>query len=381
MKLLTIVNTHFQLLTIINLKLNKYQNDDIELMITDHVSGSESIIKKLKNTKIFSKIIYVPIEGRTSNHSILRKIQIFLALAGNQSIYLKTIGVKTDKHYDVILFDNIDLLSASLSVKLWKRNHDIKFVFFEEGCASYFKNKFTVKHNDPFYLYYFISGLLKRPNLYRDIECYWYYEKDLVLADINLKRVKTIPKLSKKDDKLIKLINYLYDYNNCDKLLEKKYIFFEESFFTDHENINDFELINTVIQEVGKDNLIIKRHPRNKINRFEKYNILTYDLVSIPWEVIQLNHNFEQQTFLTISSASVLASKLYFDETVCTFLLFNCIDKKPRIFKNGYLDYLNKLINKYGNKGMSIPKSINDLTLSLKNEDKYGVINNKEALY
>ena len=121
--------------------------------------------------------------------------------------------------------------------------------------------------------------------------------------------------------------------------------------------MDDFKLILYIAEIVGKENLLVKLHPRNKINRFEKYGIATNKTIGIPWELIQMNDDFSDKVLLTISSGSVLASKLYFNDNIKTYLLFNCTDKMSNMVTEKYFEYLKKLENKFGLDNFIIPKN------------------------
>lgn len=53
--------------------------------------------------------------------------------------------------------------------------------------------------------------------------------------------------------------------------------------------VNDVELIEALADKVGKQNMMVKIHPRNPVNRFEKLGYKTNHNTAIPWEVIVMN--------------------------------------------------------------------------------------------
>ena len=68
-----------------------------------------------------------------------------------------------------------------------------------------------------------------------------------------------------------------------------------------------------------------------------------------------MNNNFSDKVFLTISSGSVLASRLYFGDTIKTFLLYNCTNNMSDMVTEKYLKYLKKVEEKFGLDNFVIP--------------------------
>ena len=77
-----------------------------------------------------------------------------------------------------------------------------------------------------------------------------------------------MPKIDAGDAAFRSLVNRAFGYEISTDRYDRKYLFFEESFFADHYPINDPELVDRLAQRVGKENLMVKIHPRNPVNRF-----------------------------------------------------------------------------------------------------------------
>ena len=169
--------------------------------------------------------------------------------------------------------------------------------------------------------------------------------------------IKKIENLERKDIELRNIVNKVFKYDLINDIYDKKYIFFEESFFCDNKGIDDMDLILNIAEIVGKENLMVKLHPRNKVDRFKEYGITTNKTIGIPWEVIQMNNDFSNKVFLTISSGSVLASKLYFNDNIETYLLFNCTNKMSDMVTDEYSKYLEKIKKNLNFDNFKIPNS------------------------
>ena len=67
-------------------------------------------------------------------------------------------------------------------------------------------------------------------------------------------------------------------------------------------------MVNKIAEVVGKENIFVKIHPRNKVNRFQKLGYVTNQNTEIPWEIIALNIPISEKVLLTIASGSALTS-------------------------------------------------------------------------
>ena len=74
-----------------------------------------------------------------------------------------------------------------------------------------------------------------------------------------------------------------------------------------------------------------------------------------------MNYDFTGKIFITVSSASILASNLYFSEQIKSIFLFECIENLPKdvdyIFKN----YIKDINEKFNASDIIIPKSTTQL--------------------
>lgn len=347
---LIIANTYFQLITAINIVINNLKDDLNDIIITDISVGSESKAEKLKNLKIFHNVYYITYKELNSGNKIKKYIKYLF----NRKTILHN---QFSTFYDDLIFYNLNILTYSLIDELYKYNKNLVCFRYDEGFVTYTINLKNNNFNN------IIRVILGKTNINKLIKRVFLYHPKLVCYEHNY-QIVSIPILDKKDIKLKNILNNVFDYKKIN--IPQKYIFLEESFFCDNQDINDYDLILKIANIVGKDNLIIKLHPRNKVNRFKDIGIHTWGENNIPWEVIQMNEDFHDKIILTISSNSLLASKLYFNEDIKSYYLFKCTNKVPKLVTNSYLDYLNKIKNTIGLDNIMIPNSEDELMNYLK---------------
>ncbi len=346
-KILILVNTYFQIIIAIKLKLTTYKNDDVDIIISNHSVDSYKIYESLKNISIFNKIFYF--RSKEAKNKIIKILQNFCYLLfPNLSLNSKKMKLG---YYDEYLFYNINKYSYLLYDALHKKNKKVKVIRFEEGYISYLHINVGISNS-----YKKIRKILGKEFIEEKIEYNNLFNPNLLIYNPKAP-IKKIENLERKDIELRNIVNKVFKYDLINDIYDKKYIFFEESFFCDNKGIDDMDLILNIAEIVGKENLMVKLHPRNKVDRFKEYGITTNKTIGIPWEVIQMNNDFSNKVFLTISSGSVLASKLYFNDNIETYLLFNCTNKMSDMVTDEYSKYLEKIKKNLNFDNFKIPNS------------------------
>ena len=114
----------------------------------------------------------------------------------------------------------------------------------------------------------------------------------------------------------------IFGYSSVEKKIPEKFIFFEECFSEDNGKQEDLKLIKYLVDVLGRENFVVKRHPRNKVNRFEKMGIKTLSNQEIPWEVYALDSNQPEHILLTHSSGAGLNFRFLTSKSDKTILLY-----------------------------------------------------------
>lgn len=362
-KILIIANTYFQLITAINLKLTKFKSEYVDIIITDMSVNHKKIAKNLKECNIFSDIKIV--NCHRICYEVNKLIRLYYLLNWKKALK-NFVEEYSYEEYTTLLFFNFDVFTYSIYNKLYLLNNNIKVCRYEEGFISYIENYSDFYINR---ISRFLSKIKGTKSLEKNISKFYFYHPRLVLFNDNYE-YETIENLNRNNKELLYILNKTFDYKHIINEYNKKYIFFEESFYEDGRDIDDLELILKIADIVGKENILIKLHPRTKINRFDKFGILTNKTVGIPWEVIQMNNNFSDKVFLTISSGSVLASRLYFNDNIKTYLLFNCTERKSDMATDDFFEYLEKVKEEFGMKDFIIPKDKSEFFKMLRKNNK-----------
>ena len=106
-------------------------------------------------------------------------------------------------------------------------------------------------------------------------------------------------------------------------------------------------------QQVGKENIMVKIHPRNPENRFEKLGFKTNKDTSIPWEVILMNiDDVSNKVFITIASQAILNPIMIFGLTIKAYSLYPCLTEIPQTLQGESWNFLYQLFEKYSDQIM-----------------------------
>ena len=131
--------------------------------------------------------------------------------------------------------------------------------------------------------------------------------------------------------------------------------------------IGEFELVKRIADKVGKDNLVIKVHPRDTRSVYLNHGLKIDMNSSIPWEVVFLCGNFDGKILLTINSTSVLSSCLLSDDEISGSYLFKLCDISKNESAKKNAKTITELINSAYLKGklsrLSIPNNIDEIVV------------------
>jgi len=346
------------------------RNNDFkaDIIISDHFSGGEIICERIKESgKIFSEVYYAKTKKYydSNYNSKINKIKSLLT----KKIIEETIQL--NNNYDFYFCANADPFSVLLYNYLKKfNNRKLKACWFEDGLGTYSFDKVYFERKNISLKYSLFKKIFGIKILTDEIYNFFVFRPECMDWKPNAAIIK-IPAIDKNDKEIINSLNAFWGYNNCKDNYNKKMIFFEDGFGDWDSNI-DVEIVKNFSEKVGKDNIIVKIHPRNSRNRFKELGFTTNVTLSIPWEVIALNTNVENTLLLTMYSQSV----------IMPFLLMGVKSKAVILAKTDpdfektdhmYFDYLDKYYYSKYSEIFYVPNTMEELneyinTLNVKGE-------------
>lgn len=305
--------TYYHLFNAIQLKLTKLSDEIVDIVLSAD-TDFQDLEKSLKDSNLFNNVIlsnvsnffwckeFGELKDSVKSEWFLKKVREGHRLPiANQ---YKHLYIGLDDAYNKFLYycmiQNIE--GTMLNVHI-----------YDEGTASYVTS---------------ISERLKKdgiPHNYFGDKSFKFAVKEILLYAPELRIVQdiypvnNIPKIDRNNQNIKNIFNKIFCYNG---FIEEKYVYFESATFQDLKVTMDSYILKIVTNLVGKENIVVKLHPRTQNDRFTRrgYNVMPRE--SVPWEIYMLNENVENKIFISNSSTSALTAKTIFNVTVPTINLF-----------------------------------------------------------
>ena len=365
LRILFVCNTVYQILVSMWIKYRLFPDASADILISDHMNDGDTITERMKETGLFKECIYVKTRAVTKTNIP----EMFTPL---NRLYpdrcLRKI-VKLRGVYTHIFAGNLDSFTRLLyNAQSHKFLANPELILFEDGIGSYCSNILSWAGNTTHYYSPNIVKKILRNLIYRDkdlissLKVVYAFEPEKIMW--TPPATVKIPAIDRNDERFLHLINFVFAYDEKQFEYERKYIFLEESFFAENLPINDMELVTQLVEHVGKDNIIVKIHPRNKINRFAENGFLTNKNTSIPWEVIVMNMpDMSEKVLITIASSAAINPFRLLGINSRVYSLYNLVSEniKTSSFLTGDLWYLVKSYIEDPSNDMSMCNSIEDI--------------------
>lgn len=296
--------TVYQLIVAIQLRLTVYQDVWCGIIISKTTPNSIKIKERLKECNIFDYAVVI--DNETVDWNLSKMI-----LWNNIKVFLRPLLVdvvfSSGTIIDEYLFAGLGGFSNALGQWFVHVNRCEKIGMYEEGASSYsriYAHAIEKRTHNP--------SALKRvyykmfPHMLSKIQKFYFFDPELLLWDVRAEIVR-VPAISDRRERLLAILNHIFDIENCPDDYDKPVIFFEESYHNDGIVTGDVQIVDALAKQYGKENIFIKVHPRNSDNRFQKLGYHTNIDFSIPWEVIALNmDNLDKKILATMTSTALI---------------------------------------------------------------------------
>lgn len=351
-RILFVCNTYAQVIFATQMTLNLFKKDEITILISDH---SNNATKYVKNAKCLSnfKNVYI-----TKDKDFCYNWKGFYAKAKRflLSFFRLFIGhtcLRGNENFNEIICYNADM--ATRFYFRYCNNKNIICSRMEEGILSY--NYVDIPLPAKHKLLLNLSGLNDYCKNQKNMYC-TYPE----LYKGPLETVK-IPLMDPNNAEFVNAVSTIFGVEKEKLSYPQKYIFFSSVLdFEGGETVGELELAKKVAELVGRENLLVKVHPRDDVKRFIEAGLTVDQNSSVPWEAIQLNYDFSKHVFITVCSGSVLS-------------ISSVIPNPPRTV------FAYKLVNTAGNQcALNTVKTLDEFRSSLGDKIKLDFIEVAEKL-
>ena len=353
-KILMVADSPLELLLSIQVKIAMFRDVQTTIVLTDRSPGAYNTYKNVKKQKIFDCVLYVKesvfwgckfckLLPKKINEKLRDTLNVFIA---------KRILVHHDS-YDLFITSEIDFFSKYMFLALSK---NAKFYLISEGIYGFSGLEESIKRNK-------LVDNSSRLFLDRLSAILYYGPK---IGKLPTSKEIQIPSVNCNRGEFVSLLNSIYNYEPHKIMIENKIILFEESYANDGGNDDCVYVLKRLIEKYGNQRVMLKRHPRDRENRFTQIGINSIEPYSVPWEMFVLNGDCKNCVLLAANSASVYLCKLWDlckEPVYCIMLneLMNyeyvggsCMDM--------YMQFLKKMYKKVG---IMVPQSFKDLFYSI----------------
>ena len=361
MKKLFICETPIQIIISLCIKEQcSNSNDIVDLIVTNTFNNYDYVAKKIRELNIFNNVYIANINYKQKLRKILKFQYIF-----NTKSYLKKLFSKESELYDELYFSNYDTFTTSIRTYLYRKNKNLKTNFFEEGYTSYFPYMKVEQVSLLLRILHLKNYIFCKKMLIDNVDSILLFEPDLLMFKPKFPIFKINRKIL-ESNKFRDNIKFIFNSETSALEYDKKYIILEEF----HPEYNDEEVFNEIINIVGKENVIIKLHPRRNENRFEKKGVKTLGNDGIPWEALAFSSDFSKKVLISIGSGSIISHRILFGDNMRAYLLFKFLGANLKQFDNKYMDFWNKLQSSDEKKGIHMPNTLEEFYSMLEREKR-----------
>lgn len=354
MRQLFLCNTVYQIMIALWMKYHYYMNIKTDIIISNHMNGAKSLAERIRSIGIYGDVFYAETIKEARYQVKRNKFE-------NMQMGLKTYDelekyVILRNEYSDIYVANFDGFTQLLYAALKKKKVGLKLHGFEDGLSTYceaekyykfFENYYEESGKFKSYKHFLHTRIYRLETIYGNLKELFVFNPEMMQWNPGCP-VRQMDKINQSDRSFVQLINQVFEVDKSEDRYDRKYIFFEESFFADGESINDVELVQQLAERVGKNNIMIKIHPRNPINRFAELGFKTNVDTSIPWEVILMGMNdVSDKVFLTVASSAILNPIMIFGVKIRAYSLYPCLKVIPNRLHGESWDFLQNIFAKY----------------------------------
>lgn len=301
-RILIIANTYYQLILAIQMKLTIFKEDYVCLALSNHSANAEGVFERLEKEKFFDECVFVRSKGVIQSRGVWQKckevVQMGFCKENDYAFYLKDLQ---SLNFDELICYNLEVDIQGVFAILSEYNENIQYSSYEEGMLSY--NSFYYD-SAKFELIRKLRRMLGKPTIFDCYEKFYCVYPELYQGFL---RAIAIPPISTGDEKLKKLMAGIFQIQDGVDYSKYKYIYFESVYDTEGRGIGELEFLLEFADRVGKENILVKKHPRSTVHVFEENGIAVDTNSSAPFEALQLNYDMSGCTFVSAMSGSVLS--------------------------------------------------------------------------
>ena len=355
-RMLFVCETVFQLINILNIKHHMYPDVKADLAFASTTDFTR-YIEPLKSLGMFENIFISP-------YRVQIDMQKFKDSAPNKDLlrdpdsYEHALPI-TDSYTDYFMSVSASPFQKLTYYQLVKKGITPRVHIFEDGSDTYITNIISTVRDDMF-----DHSIYKTNQQFVNNICeLLFYEPELYSGG-NRFTLSVLPKIESSDVAFVDILHKVF--GEC-KMPKEKYIYFNECFATDKIATNDIQLLDSIGDIVGKENITVKVHPRAE--RGEQFYMLHgYSIFAentVPWEMFVLSAEMQNKVLISVSSNTLINPYIVFNKSVSAVFLWKVmkLSQRAHVRNPAYRSFFGKTMNllNANEKKMFCPNTIHQL--------------------
>ena len=355
------VDSFFQFIIATQLRLTVYKDDLADIIICNSSTAASELFAELEKSGVYNRCYFHDsiLDVANSKCNLIQQIYkcfvYIFALSFPKKAYRRLV-CKDRPNYDIFVFNERIPLPECVFNTLRIFNPQLLCYRFADGHTSYSSEYNNAKSRLRRSVESIFRVIFKTYDLEKHVAGYYISNPDLLQIRFKYP-VISIPRISRDNSELKFILNGVFKYSKYDDSFEEKYIILEDGMTFFSGNNEDVDIISNICNIVGKENAVVKLHPRSITNRFNKIGVRTTKTGGIPWEVFHMNRSFVGKIFITVCSSAALMSLIYFGDECKTILLYKCVSQRHPLITEKLEAYFAEVINKYGKGILFIPEN------------------------
>lgn len=303
-RLLFFCETPYQLMNILNLKYYYYPNDSADLILA-RTTEVFRYKEKLEKQNIFSEIIMSDYDGKVDGKKILTEYSLE-ERSLNPEKYEKILYF--EKNYtDYFIPTCLHAFQQMLYYQMIKSGINPSVFIYEEGATTY-TDHLQAEMNQ--YIHHELYS--KTQQMVNNVKAVFLYRPDFYIGKSAIKKLPLI-QATDSESEYIDMLHHVFGKIT---LPDEKYLFFDEPFAEDGFASNHLQILDSIAELVGKENISVKIHPRSKTGE-ELYRVHGFSIFSdnsTPWEIAAFDADITNKVFISVTSNTIWTPSLVFEK-------------------------------------------------------------------
>ncbi|MGF9768966.1 polysialyltransferase family glycosyltransferase [Bacillus albus] len=347
--------TPYHLIISIHMAQTEYKDYINDIYISDHFKDAYEIYKKIDELGLFNQSFFIRDKKVSYDKSKLKHKKIIKLLKLDLEDIVKE-SIPLD--YDRISVFCFSYFSTVLVNKVKEKNKNIKIAMLEDGLGSYLINVKNRKEKMRGLLSSFFGLFNKNFFSFNQVSELYLFRPEYFVGDINIS-IRNIPNFTENVN-LSRVLNNVFNYKEQSVVRDYQMLYFDQTFSADNiGDVKEEELLLEVLNIVEKSKMLIKLHPRDKMDKYEMLGVGEGNIYqsTYPWELIYLNESPSKSILISINSTAVLTPHLIFNKKHSMVLLYKIVGVQNEEMEK----FVDVLRENNGDLSIFIPKNFEDM--------------------